>query len=74
MKLRYYLEYVNKETQKLCRSDLGYDIVFAEVAALNHLSNGDFNVVIIPALEECTEDDEDCIKIIDVDTHELTEQ
>ena len=71
MKINYFLEYVNKETNKACRSNLGYNINFAKAAALVHLQKGDINVLIVPRLEECPADDPDNIEIIDVEVPEV---
>lgn len=67
MKINYILEYVNKETNKPCRANIGYNISFARAAVFAHLKKGNFNIAILPILEDCAPDDPDNIEIIEVD-------
>ena len=67
MKVRYYLEYISKETNKAARADLGYNAAVATSTAYIHLKKGDLNVVIVPVLEDTDIMEEDDISIIDVD-------
>lgn len=66
MKLHYILEYVSKKTNKICRSDVGYDLDLIKMICVTHLQNGDFNLAILPVSEDCATDDPDNIEIIDV--------
>ena len=50
MKVKYFLEYLSKETGKGVRADLGNDINFVRAAVYAHLTNGDQNVIVIPTL------------------------
>lgn len=66
MKINYILDYTSKETGKACRANLGYNINFVKAALHEHLKKGDFNIVIMPILEDCSKDDPDNIEIIDI--------
>ena len=68
MKINYIIEYVNKETNKPFRANLGYNINFVRAAVFNHLQKGDFNIVILPNLEDCPADDPDNIAVTEVET------
>ena len=66
MKIKYVIEYVSKETNKPYRSNLGYNINFVRAAVFDHLQKGDFNLVVIPVLEDCPADDPDNVEITEV--------
>ena len=68
MKINYILEYVSKEANKPYRSNLGYNINFVKAAVFEHLQRGDYNITILPILEDCDKDDPDNIEIIDINT------
>ena len=67
MKINYIIEYVNKETHKPMRSNLGYNINFVRAAVFEHLQKGDFNLSIFPVLEDCPADDPDNIEVTEVE-------
>jgi len=67
MKINYILEYINKETNKPYRANLGYNINFIKAAIFEHLKRGDFNITILPVLEDCQADDPDNIEVLDID-------
>jgi len=66
MKINYIIEYVNNETHKPFRANLGYNINFVKAAVFEHLQKGDFNISILPILEDCPADDPDNIEITEV--------
>ena len=66
MKINYILDYTSKETNKACRANLGYNINYVKAAVYEHLKKGDFNVIVMPILEDCSKDDPDNIEIIDI--------
>ena len=67
MKVKYFLEYLSKETGKGVRADLGNNINFVRAAVYAHLTNGDQNIIVIPTLE----DGDDDINIINLDNIEV---
>lgn len=67
MKIKYVIEYVNSETHKPIRSNLGYNINFVRAAVFDHLQKGDWNLTIIPTLEDCPADDPDNVEITEVE-------
>lgn len=61
MRVKYILEYNSKTDGKRKRIDLGNDISLVELSSYNHLTAGDYNVIIFPVLEE----GENTINIVD---------